>query len=201
MHENPSHHSKRVIILRRVLIGAAIAAALALVGLSSLERFVGQSTLLEAIRASGPAVDNPDYQGRTTSGRAYQLTGASAFTDDNEDTILRLPLLQLAAMADAPAITIKAGEAHLRQGDEALMHGDVRMDMSDGNRLNTEKLIAQLDDQTVLVPQPLVISGPQINLTADSLDGNLDSQIYVLENVSLTLHPTTANKSLKRQGQ
>lgn len=177
----------RVKLLRRLLIGAAALSALALVGLSNLDRFAGPNMLLDAIRALGPAVDNPDYQGRTASGRAYRLTGADARADENNNMILRRPLLQLAALADAPAVTINAAEAYLQQGEEAVMQGSVRMDMSDGNQLRTQKLIARLDAETVSIPQPLAITGPQINLTADRLTGNLDSRVFTLDNVSMTL--------------
>ena len=187
MAKDPSTHSMRVKLLRRLLIGAAALTALALVGLSNLERFAGPNMLSDAIRAIGPAVDNPDYQGRTASGRAYRLTGADARADENNDTILRRPLLQLAALADAPAVTINAAEAHLQQGGEAVMQGSVRMDMSDGNQLKTQKLIARLDSDTVSIPQPLAITGPQINLTADRLTGNLESRVFTLDNVSITL--------------
>ena len=187
MAKDPSTHSMRVKLLRRLLIGAAALSALALVGLSNLDRFAGPNMLLDAIRALGPAVDNPDYQGRTASGRAYRLTGADARADENNNMILRRPLLQLAALADAPAVTINAAEAHLQQGEEAVMQGSVRMDMSDGNQLRTQKLIARLDAETVSIPQPLAITGPQINLTADRLTGNLDSRVFTLDNVSMTL--------------
>ena len=187
MAKDPSTHSMRVKLLRRLLIGAAALTALALVGLSNLDRFAGPNMLLDAIRALGPAVDNPDYQGRTASGRAYRLTGADARADENNNMILRRPLLQLAALADAPAVTINAAEAHLQQGEEAVMQGSVRMDMSDGNQLRTQKLIARLDAETVSIPQPLAIAGPQINLTADRLTGNLDSRVFTLDNVSMTL--------------
>ena len=187
MAKDPSTHSMRVKLLRRLLIGAAALTALALVGLSNLDRFAGPNMLLDAIRALGPAVDNPDYQGRTASGRAYRLTGADARADENNNMILRRPLLQLAAMADAPAVTINAAEAYLQQGEEAVMQGSVRMDMSDGNQLRTQKLIARLDAETVSIPQPLAITGPQINLTADRLTGNLDSRVFTLDNVSMTL--------------
>ena len=187
MAKDPSTHSMRVKLLRRLLIGAAALTALALVGLSNLDRFAGPNMLLDAIRALGPAVDNPDYQGRTASGRAYRLTGADARADENNNMILRRPLLQLAALADAPAVTINAAEAHLQQGEEAVMQGSVRMDMSDGNQLRTQKLIARLDAETVSIPQPLAITGPQINLTADRLTGNLDSRVFTLDNVSMTL--------------
>ena len=105
MAKDPSTHSMRVKLLRRLLIGAAALTALALVGLSNLDRFAGPNMLLDAIRALGPAVDNPDYQGRTAGGRAYRLTGADARADENNNMILRRPLLQLAALADAPAVT------------------------------------------------------------------------------------------------
>ena len=187
MAKDPSTHSMRVKLLRRLLIGAAALTALALVGLSNLDRFAGPNMLLDAIRALGPAVDNPDYQGRTASGRAYRLTGADARADENNNMILRRPLLQLAALADAPAVTINAAEAYLQQGEEAVMQGSVRMDMSDGNQLRTQKLIARLDAETVSIPQPLAIAGPQINLTADRLTGNLDSRVFTLDNVSMTL--------------
>ena len=187
MAKDPSTHSMRVKLLRRLLIGAAALTALALVGLSNLDRFAGPNMLLDAIRALGPAVDNPDYQGRTASGRAYRLTGADARADENNNMILRRPLLQLAALADAPAVTINAAEAYLQQGEEAVMQGSVRMDMSDGNQLRTQKLIARLDAETVSIPQPLAITGPQINLTADRLTGNLDSRVFTLDNVSMTL--------------
>lgn len=187
MAKDPSTHSMRVKLLRRLLIGAAALSALALVGLSNLDRFAGPNMLLDAIRTLGPAVDNPDYQGRTASGRAYRLTGADARADENNNMILRRPLLQLAALADAPAVTINAAEAYLQQGEEAVMQGSVRMDMSDGNQLRTQKLIARLDAETVSIPQPLAITGPQINLTADRLTGNLDSRVFTLDNVSMTL--------------
>ena len=187
MAKDPSTHSMRVKLLRRLLIGAAALTALALVGLSNLDRFAGPNMLLDAIRALGPAVDNPDYQGRTANGRAYRLTGADARADENNNMILRRPLLQLAALADAPAVTINAAEAYLQQGEEAVMQGSVRMDMSDGNQLRTQKLIARLDAETVSIPQPLAITGPQINLTADRLTGNLDSRVFTLDNVSMTL--------------
>lgn len=187
MAKDPSTHSMRVKLLRRLLIGAAALTALALVGLSNLDRFAGPNMLLDAIRALGPAVDNPDYQGRTAGGRAYRLTGADARADENNNMILRRPLLQLAALADAPAVTINAAEAYLQQGEEAVMQGSVRMDMSDGNQLRTQKLIARLDAETVSIPQPLAITGPQINLTADRLTGNLDSRVFTLDNVSMTL--------------
>lgn len=187
MAKDPSTHSMRVKLLRRLLIGAAALSALALVGLSNLDRFAGPNMLLDAISALGPAVDNPDYQGRTASGRAYRLTGADARADETNNMILRRPLLQLAALADAPAVTINAAEAYLQQGEEAVMQGSVRMDMSDGNQLRTQKLIARLDAETVSIPQPLAITGPQINLTADRLTGNLDSRVFTLDNVSMTL--------------
>lgn len=187
MPENPSTHSKRVIILRRALVAAAALAALALVGLSNLDRFTGPNALLDAIRASGPSIDNPVYQGRTASGRAYRLTGESAATNDAEATILRLPVLAMAALADNPAVDIRADEARLSPSDEAVMQGAVVMAMSNGNRLSTEKLITDLTDQSVAIPAPLLIDGPQMHMTADKLSGNLDSQIYTLDNVSVTV--------------
>ena len=196
MAENPSTHTNRVKILRRLLIGAALLAALALVGLSNLDRFGGQSALLTALRATGPAIDNPDYQGRTANGRAYRLTGAAAQADENDDTVLRLPVFELAALADAPAVIIKADEARLRHGQEAVMQGNVKMEMSDANRLHTQKLIARIETDTVSVPQELTITGPEIDMRADSMTGNLDSQIFTLENISMTL-----SKIDKRQGR
>lgn len=187
MPDHPSTHSKRVIILRRALVAAAALAALALVGLSNLDRFTGPNALLDAIRASGPSIDNPVYQGRTASGRAYRLTGASAAANDAEATILRRPVLALAALAENPAVDIRADEARLSRNDEAVMQGAVVMAMSNGNRLSTEKLITHLDDQSIAIPEPLLIDGPQIHMTADKLTGNLDSQIYTLDNVSVTV--------------
>lgn len=196
MADTPSIHTKRVKILRRVLMAAALLVALALIGFSNLDRFAGQSALLTALRATGPSIDNPDYQGRTASGRAYRLTGAGAQADENDDTVLRLPVFELAALADTPAITIRADEARLRQGQEAVMQGNVKMEMSDGNRLNTQKLIARVETDSVSVPDELTITGPEIDMRADRMDGNLDSQIFTLENISMTL-----TKIHKRQSQ
>ena len=53
--------------------------------------------------------------------------------------------------------------------------------------MSTEKLITHLDDQSIAIPEPLLIDGPQIHMTADKLTGNLDSQIYTLDNVSVTV--------------
>lgn len=184
---NPSSYSKRVALLRRILLGAAVLAALALIGLSNLDRFGAQNGLLEAIRATGPAIANPDYQGRTTSGRAYRLTGESAAANEDGVSILRRPVLSVAGLAESPAVNIKADEARLSQGDEAVMQGAVRMQMSNGNRLSTEKLRSRLSDQSIAIPEPLVIDGPQMQMTADRLTGNLDSQIFMLDNVSITV--------------
>lgn len=184
---NPSSYSKRVALLRRILLGAAVLAALALIGLSNLDRFGAQNGLLEAIRATGPAIANPDYQGRTTSGRAYRLTGESAAANEDGVSILRRPALNVAGLAESPEVNIKADEARLSQGDEAVMQGAVRMQMSNGNRLSTEKLRSRLSDQSIAIPEPLVIDGPQIQMTADRLTGNLDSQIFMLDNVSITV--------------
>ena len=196
MADNPSIHTNRVKILRRILMAAALVVALALIGFSNLDRFAGQGALLTALRATGPSIDNPDYQGRTVSGRAYRITGAGAQADANNDTVLRLPVFELAALDDAPALTIKADEARLRQGQEAVMQGNVRMDMSDGNRLTTQKLIARVEADTVSAPHELTITGPEIDMRADRMDGNLDSQVFTLENISMTL-----TKIHKRQGQ
>ena len=76
------------------------------------------------------------------------------------------------------------------------MQGNVKMEMSDGNRLNTQKLIARVETDTVSVPHELTITGPEIDMRADRMDGNLDSQIFTLETVSMTL-----TKIHKRQSQ
>lgn len=190
MAETPSTHTNRVKILRRTLIAAAILAAFALVGLSNLDRFGGQDALLDALRATGPSIDDPDYQGRTASGRAYRLSAAGASADENDDTVLRLPVFRLAAHAGAQALTLRADAARFSPSEEAVMQGGVKMDMSDGHMLNTQRLIARLQTDTVSVPQELTITGPELDMRADSMKGDLAAQIFTLENVSMTLNKT-----------
>ena len=188
MQTNPSHHTKRVKRLRRILLGAALLAVASLVGLSNLDRFSERQGLSGTLSLSqdGPAIDRPDYQGRTASGRDYRLTGANARADTQNATLLNLPVLALAALADNPAVTMTADLARLQNGTDAVMQGNVRVHMGDGHVLQTETLEAELDAQMLSVPSKLSIDGPQLRLDADSLEGRLDTEIFTFTNTSMT---------------
>lgn len=188
MQNNQSQHTKRVTLLRRVLVGGAALAGLALIGLSNTERFT-TAPMDGDIRlsGSGPVVDNPDYQGRTAAGRAYRLQGKTARNLEDNTALLSTPRLAIAATADAAAINITADEARLKSGEQALLRGAVEAGLSDGNRLTTAELSVNISTQDMAVPQELAIDGPQIKLRAARMDGNLETQIFTLQAISMTL--------------
>lgn len=191
MAANPSTHTRNVALLRRLLLGAAVLAALALIGLSNTQRFSGAENGTGTLRltGTGPVIDNPDYQGRTATGRAYQLTGETARADDNKATILRAPRLVLAATPSDAAVDMTAGLARLVSGEMADLQEDVRVTMSDGYILTTQKLLSDLRTQTLTAPQAISLDGPDMALRAASLHGQLDTNIYTLRDVRLRLQP------------
>lgn len=192
MDDNPSSYTKKVIWLRRLLIGGAALAALALIALSNTQRFnapEGADGLSGALRLSGggPVIDNPDYQGRTAAGRAYRLTGANARADDNRGTILRAPRLVLAATPTDAAVEMTADMARLVGGDRAELQENVRVTLSDGHILQTQNLISDLQAQTLTAPQAIRLDGPDMALRAASLEGQLENNIFTLRAVRLRL--------------
>lgn len=189
MDDNPSSYTKKVIWLRRVLIGGAVLAALALIALSNTDRFAGAQGDGNSLRFSGaePVIDNPDYQGQTAAGRAYRLTGTTARRDGNNDTILRAPRLVFAATPEDGAMEITAGLARLAAGDKASLQNNVRFAMQDGYLLQTQKLVSNLRAQSLSAPQPVTIDGPDIAVRAASLDGQLDKKIFTLKAVKMRL--------------
>lgn len=187
MTAEPDRHTKRVALLRRGLMGAAGLAALALVGLSNLDRFGQSDDTRLRLGAGGPVIDNPDYQGRTQDGRAYRLSGATASTPKAGETRLTDPALSLDAGDTAPAMNVKAAEALLVTGEKARLQGQVEMRLSDGHVLKTQRLSVDLVNEILTVPERLTIDGPQLDMRAATLEGQLDRALYEMRDVEMTL--------------
>jgi LPS export ABC transporter protein LptC len=176
-------------------LGGAGLAALSLLGLSNLDRFGERATKLTL--SGGPIIQSPDFQGRTKTGRAYRISGETARRDGTADTLLSQPRITLAATADSDAANFRADEARLTStadSDLAQLSGTIIGEMGDGTILKTENLDADLKTQMLSVPQSLSLNGPQLNLTAQNLNGDMSGQIYTLMKVDMRLIET-GNKS------
>lgn len=194
MADDPLHHTKRIALLRRVLLGGALLAALALFSLSNMDRFGDVSDAL-SLSGSGPLVDTPDYRGRTDSGRAYRLTGETARQAD-DGTQITAPTLELAAMgSDGGPTYLHADKARFETiggaGALARLSGNIELFLADGHVMKTDKLTANMDTQTLSAPHRLTLRGPQLNLDATRLEGDLSASIFVFHDLTMTLKGPT----------
>lgn len=187
---DPLHHSKRITLLRRLLLGAAILAALALFSLSNMDRF-GEVSGTLSLTGSGPRVDIPDYRGRTDDGRAYRLSGETARQTD-DGTQITAPILELASQGeDSRPTRISADMARFEtdsdDGTMAHLRGHIEVLLGDGHALKTDALSANITAQTLRAAQPLTVRGPQLNLNAERFDGDTGAQIFVFHDLTMTL--------------
>lgn len=118
----------------------------------------------------GLAVTRPRIAGATAAGEPFVVTAERATPDgpDPEEVTLervRAEFLQ----AEGRAVTLAAEAGELRPKDRTLaLSGDVALDTSDGYRIRTGRVEADLEAGTLSAPGPVRAEGPQGAIEAGS---------------------------------
>lgn len=118
----------------------------------------------------GLAVTRPRIAGATAAGEPFVVTAERAVPDGPDPEAVELERVRAEfRQDDGREIALAAEEGALRPKAQTLsLSGDVALDTSDGYRVRTERVEADLEDGELVAPGPVSAEGPRGSITAGS---------------------------------
>jgi lipopolysaccharide export system protein LptC len=110
----------------------------------------------------GLSVTSPRIEGATAEGEPFVVEAKRATPDGPDPS--QVDLEQVRAAVDRPErrITLQAARGSLRPRDQTLsLQGEVRLETSDGYRVETDAISADLENGEARAPGPVRAEGPQ----------------------------------------
>ena len=110
----------------------------------------------------GLSVSRPRIEGSTARGEPYVVEAEMATPDGPDPSLVELDQVRAAfTQADGREIQVQAGEGALRPKDQTLsLGGRVTMTTSDGYRVETDRIEADLGAGAAEAPGPVTAEGP-----------------------------------------
>ncbi|HKK37696.1 MAG TPA: LPS export ABC transporter periplasmic protein LptC [Paracoccaceae bacterium] len=117
----------------------------------------------------GLAVTGPRIAGATAAGEPFVVTAERAVPDGPDPEAVDLESVRAEFRQDGREITLAAAEGALRPKAQTLsLSGDVALDTSDGYRVRTERVEADLEEGELVAPGPVTAEGPSGSIAAGS---------------------------------
>jgi lipopolysaccharide export system protein LptC len=115
----------------------------------------------------GLAVENPRIEGATTDGEPFVVEADRAVPDSPDPAQVDLEDVRATFAQDGRRIRLSARAGTLRPRDQTLaLEGDVRLETSDGYRVETEAIRADLAAGSAVSPGRVLAEGPQGSIEA-----------------------------------
>ncbi len=113
----------------------------------------------------------PNYSGIASNGAAVTVIADSARPDlDNPDIFIAVNVDALIKQADGTTLGVKSAAGKFDTNDElAVMTGGVELTSSNGYRMTSDTLQAQMDGSAAETDTPVVIDGPQNRIEAGNM--------------------------------
>ncbi len=121
--------------------------------------------------AAGMKLENPRFVGQTEAGEPFVLRAATAEPDGvvADRVLLARPAGEI-EIADGRRLTGRSDRGFmLRERERLVLEGGVRLETSEGQRFESERLILRMADRMARSPGPVRASGPSGTLEAGSM--------------------------------
>ncbi len=149
---------------------------------------------------AGLRLDNPRFAGMTDAGEPFVVRADWALPDSAMPRLVELerPRGEI-ELADGRTFSVAAASGELDRRREAVqLEGGVKVESSDGQRMETERVWIDLDRQTARAPGPVNASGPRGEVEAGSMraaageTGLDDGKIWFENRVRVVFIPAEA---------
>jgi lipopolysaccharide export system protein LptC len=172
-------HSFLIAVLRKLLPAACLAIVVALGGWSAMSTFLWRQDA--KVRSSAEIrMDGINFQGSTEAGRPFLMSAASAVRDNDDPHKLTLehPVLTLGIGTPEWTRVSSAGGVYREDSRMLDLRGQVTLDDSKGNHLNTEHALVDISKNNVDGDTRITGHGPL---------GSIDAQTYALRDAGAYL--------------
>lgn len=129
-------------------------------------------------RLREPRMTDPSYAGVTDDGAALTLSAAEARPDATDSASgTAQSVVGLLETPDGASTTLRAGAARIDGAQQhILLSSGVTITQSNGWQIETQEMIARMDQTEITSDTPVTATGPTGSLTADSMRLTEDAQ-------------------------